>query len=214
MCLDCAGLTTENSAICACFLIRHGDSVVLVTLVAILLSIIVNIEWEISKLAVSVNFSNRVTVPLGFLFGGWSTKAVIVFVVVGGIIRASSVMTDWGIAVVSLEAVLTCIVNCRKIMWLCVVSTTTLLFLIKYNPIIGPIILFITTKCSTTMLSTISISSMVAANGFSNWSLATSIWKLGGSSILRILCGAFLFYCFVLRNYTDVCSRNHQSIYR
>ena len=35
MCLDCSGVTTENSAICVCFLIRYGDSVALVTLTAI-----------------------------------------------------------------------------------------------------------------------------------------------------------------------------------
>ena len=87
MCLDCSGVTTENSAICVCFLIRYGDSVVLVTLTAILLLIIVDIEWEISRLAVSVNFSNVVTVPVVFHFDGWSMKAVIVFVVVGGIVR-------------------------------------------------------------------------------------------------------------------------------
>ena len=81
MYLDCSGVTTENSAICVCFLIRYGDSVVLGTLTAILLSIIVDIEWEISKLAVSVNFSNGVTVPVVFHFDGWSMKAVIVFVV-------------------------------------------------------------------------------------------------------------------------------------
>ena len=72
---------------------RYGDSVVLVTLTAILLSIIVDIEWEISRLAVSVNFSNGVTVPVVFLFGGWSMKAVIVSFVVGGMVRASSVIT-------------------------------------------------------------------------------------------------------------------------
>ena len=85
MCLDCSGVTTENSAICVCFLIRYGDSVVLVTLTAIRLSIIVDIEWEISRLAVSVNFSSGVTVPVVFHFEGWSIKAVIVFVVVGGL---------------------------------------------------------------------------------------------------------------------------------
>ena len=66
LCLDCSGVTTENSAICVCFLIRYGDSVVLVILTAILLSIIVDIEWEISRLAVSVNFSSGVTVPVVF----------------------------------------------------------------------------------------------------------------------------------------------------
>ena len=71
-----------------------------------LLSIIVDIEWEISRLAVSVNFSNGVTVPVVFHFDGWSMKAVIIFVVVGGIVRASSVMTRCGLMIVSLEAVL------------------------------------------------------------------------------------------------------------
>ena len=89
MCLDCSGVTTENSAICVCFLIKYGDSVVLVILTAMRLSIIVDIEWEISKLAVSVNFSNGVTVPVVFHFEGWSMKSVTVFVVIGGMVRAS-----------------------------------------------------------------------------------------------------------------------------
>ena len=94
---------------------RYGYSVVLVTLTAILLSIIVDIEWEISRLAASVNFSSRVTVPVVFHFDGWSIKAVIVFVVVGGIVRASSVMTGCGFVIFPLEAVLFCIVKCGKI---------------------------------------------------------------------------------------------------
>ena len=96
MCFDYSGVTTEKSAISVCFLIRYGDSVVLVTLTAILLSITVDIECEISRLAVAVNFSNGVTVPVVFHFDGWSMKAVIVLVVVGGIVRASSVMTGCG----------------------------------------------------------------------------------------------------------------------
>ena len=75
---------------------RYGDFVVLVTLTAILLSMIVDIEWEISKLAVSVNFSNGVTVPVVFHFEGWSMKAVTVFVVAGGMVRSSSMMTGCG----------------------------------------------------------------------------------------------------------------------
>ena len=78
MCLDCSGVTTENSAICVCFSMKYGDSVVLVTLTAILLSIIVDIERENSRIAVSVNFSNGVTVPVVFHFDGWLMKAVIV----------------------------------------------------------------------------------------------------------------------------------------
>ena len=93
-------MTTENSTTYVCFLLKYGDSVVLVTLTAILLSIIVDIEWKIRKLAVSVNFSNGVTVPVVFHFDGWSTKAVIVLVVVGGMVRASSVMAGRGLLVV------------------------------------------------------------------------------------------------------------------
>ena len=130
MCLDCSGVTTENSGICVCFLMRYGDSVVLVTQTAILLSLIVDIEWEISRLAVSVNFSNSVTEPVVFHFDGWSTKAVIVLVVFGGMVKASSVTTGCGLVVVSLEAVLTCVVKWGKCIWPCVVSMTTLLFLI------------------------------------------------------------------------------------
>ena len=153
MCLDCSGVTTENSAICVCFLMRYGDSVVLVTLTAIRLSIMVDFEWEISKFVVSVNFSNGVTVPVVFRFDGWSMKAVIVFVVIVDMVRASSAITGCGLVVVSLEAVLTCIVKWGKCMSPCVVSMTTLLFLIKCNPIIGPVNFFITTKCSANELS-------------------------------------------------------------
>ena len=175
MCLDCSGVTTENSAIRVCFLMRYGDSVVLVTLTAILLSIIVEIEWEIGRLAVSVNFSNGVTVPVVFHFDGWSMKALIVFVVVGGIVRASSVMTGCGLVVVFIEAVLTCIVKWGKCMSPCVVSMTTLLFLIKCNPNIGPVNFFITTKCSANVLSPTSKLSMDVDHCFSNWPLATCI---------------------------------------
>ena len=116
---------------------KYGASVVLVTLTAIFLSIFVDSEWEISRLAVCGNFSNGVTFPVVFHFDGWSMKAVTVFVVVGGIVRASSVMTGCDLVVVSLEAVLTCIVKSGNNMRPCVVSMITLLFLIKCNPIIG-----------------------------------------------------------------------------
>ena len=174
MCLDCSGVTTENSAICVCFF-RYGASVVLVTLLAILLSIIVDIEWEISRLAVSVNFSSGVTLPVVFHFDGWSMKAVIVFVVVGGMVRASSVMTGCGLVVVSLQAVLTCIVKWGNCMSPCVVSMTTLLFLIKCNSIIGPVNFFITTKRSAKELFPISNFSVPVDSGFSKWPLATCI---------------------------------------
>ena len=154
---------------------RYGDSVVLVTLTAILLSIIADIEWNMSRLAVSVNCSNGVTVPVVFHFDGWSMNAVIVFVVVGGMARALSVMAGCGFVVVSLEAVLTCIVKWGKCMRACVVSMTTLLFLLICNPNIGPVKFFITTKCSAKELSPISNYSVTVDNGFSNWPLAICI---------------------------------------
>ena len=101
-----------------------------------------------------------------------STKAVIVFVVLNGTVRASSVMTGWGFEVASLEAIFNCIVRCGKCMTPCVVSLTTLLFLIKRNPYIGPVIVFITRKFSANILCRISNLDVVVANGFSNWPFA------------------------------------------
>ena len=84
-----------------------------------------------------------------------------------------------------------CRVNDDTVVRPCVVSMTTLLFLMKCNPIIGPVSFFITTKCSAKELSPISNFSVAVDKGFSNWPLATCIWNLGGSSFLRMLLGAF-----------------------
>ena len=100
---------------------------------------------------------------------------VIVFVVVGGIIRTSSVMTGCDFVVVSLEGVLTCIVKFGKNLRPCVVAMTTILFLIICNPNNGPVNYLITTKCSAKMLSPISYLSVAVANDFSNFRLATFI---------------------------------------
>ena len=62
---------------------------VLVTLTAIFLSLIVDIEWDNMRLAVSVNFSTGVTVPDVFHSDTWSTKTVIVFVVNCGFVILS-----------------------------------------------------------------------------------------------------------------------------
>ena len=110
-----------------------------------------------------------------FHFDGWSTKVVIVFVVVVDMGRASSVMTGCGFVVFSLEAVLTCIVMCGSFMRPCVVSMTTQLFLIKCNPFLGPVKFFNTTKFSVKLLSPISNFSVAVDSGFSNWPLATCI---------------------------------------
>ena len=77
-------MTSEKSAICVLLLIVYGNSVVLVTLTAILLSFIVKIERDIIRLAAPVNFSTGVTVTVVFHSGKWSTNGVIVFVAIGG----------------------------------------------------------------------------------------------------------------------------------
>ena len=72
----------------------------LVTLTAIFLSISVDIERDIIKLAASANFSSRVTVPVVFHSDKWSTNAVIVLVVICGIVIISGMRTAWGLALV------------------------------------------------------------------------------------------------------------------
>ena len=67
---------------------------------------------------------------------------------------------------------LTCIVKCGKSKRPCVLSMNTLLFLIKCNPMIGPVNFFITTKCSANMLSPLSNLVVVVTNGFYNWPFA------------------------------------------
>ena len=103
----------------------------------------------------------------------------------------------WGFVFVSLEAVLTCIVKCGKCMRLCVVSMTILLFLIKFNPMIGPLNFFIMTKFSANVLSPKSNSGVTVDNGFSSWPSAICDWKLEGSLMLRRLFGAC---CFIVSN--------------
>ena len=179
MCLDCSGMITENSAICVFYLIRYFNSVLLVTLIAILLSNTVDIEWEISRLANSGKFPSGVTVPIVFHSDGWLAKAVNVSVVVSGIVKSSSVITAWGFAVVSLEVVLTFIVNCGKCIRPCVVWMATLLFLIKCNPKTCPLISWITTKCSANSLSPISKSGVAVANGSFNWIAQSNLWSEG-----------------------------------
>ena len=188
--LDCSGVITENSAICVFLLFVWGDSVALVTPTAIFLSIIVGIEWDIMRLAVSVNFSSGVTIPVVFHSDTWSTNAVIVFVVSCGFVLLSWMRTAWGLALVWLNALLTCSVKCGKWMKPCVVSMTTLLCLMKFNPTIGPVRFFITTKCSAKMWSPMSNLSVVVAVGYSNWPFAAWILKIAGSSLFRILDGA------------------------
>ena len=214
MCFDCSGVALENSAICVFFLIRYGVSVVLVTLTAILLWYIDDIEKEKSKLAHSVNFSNGVTVTVVVHPNVRSTKAVN-FVVLDDYFRASSLMTGWCFAVASLEAVLTCIVMCGECMrpWL-LSLTTLLLFLTKCNPINGLVIFFITKKYSAILFSPNSNVSVAVVNGFSNWPLATCIWKAGGFVDFEDITRSVLFYCVqvFLGKCTDIGSWVQQGI--
>ena len=147
----------------------------MVTLTATISSIIVDIEWRDSRKAVFLIFSNGLTVPVVFHSKGWSTKAVIDFVALGTIVSAMSVMAGWDFAVVSPEAVLLCIVKCRKCMRPCVAALASPLFLLKSNSLIGPVNFVITTKCSANILSPISNSRLGFANGFSTWPFTTRL---------------------------------------
>ena len=137
--LDCSRVTTENSATWVFFLIEYGDSVVLVTLTAVFLSIYVNIERDISRLPASVNYPTNVTVPVVCHDDGWSTNAVIVSVVKGGTVMQSRIRTGCGLALASLAEFLACIVKCGNWTKPFVVSMTTLLCLMKCNPIMNPV---------------------------------------------------------------------------
>ena len=173
MILDCSGVTTENSATCVFFFIEYGDSVVLVIRTAVFLSIIVEIEWDISRLAASVNFPTGVTVPVVCHSDGrWVVNKCCnricchrwyCCVVLN--------KTGWGLALASVAAFLACIVRCGKWIRPCVVSMTTLLCLMKCNPIMDKI--FITTECSAKVLSPMSNLSVAVDMGFSNWPFAT-----------------------------------------
>ena len=79
----------------------------------------------------------------------------------------------------------------------CAVSMTTILCLVRCNPIIGPVRIFITTKCLSKVLSPTSNLSVAVVNGFSNWPFANCIKKLRGSSILKEL---FRACCLILSN--------------
>ena len=103
------------------------------------------------RLAVSVNFSTGVTVPVLFHYHKWSINAVFVLFVICGTVILSWMRTTWGLALVWFIALLTCIVKCGKRMSPCVVSMTTLLCLMKCNPIKDPVRFFMTTKYSAKM---------------------------------------------------------------
>ena len=87
--LDYSGATRENSAICVLFWL--SKAIRLCELLWVLLfcqkSLTYN-ESEISKVAISVNVASGDTTYVVFNADGWSTEAVIAFVVFGGIFRA------------------------------------------------------------------------------------------------------------------------------
>ena len=141
----------------------------------------VKYRWHwVGKLVVPMNSSYGVTVLVVFQSNGWSRSALIVFVFIGGIVRASLMRTVWGSTLSSIAVLLTCIVTWGKRMRSFVVSMTTLLCLMKCKPMISPVKLFITRKCSCKLWSPMSNLSLVVAGSFSNQSFATWFFKLRG----------------------------------
>ena len=119
------------------------------------------------------------------------------FPCIGGTVILSWMRTSWGLALVPLDALLACIVKCGKWKRQCIISITTLLCLMKCNPIVGLVNFFITTKCSAKMWSLISNLSVAVGMGFSNWPFVIWIWSMWRSLILKILDGAF---CLLVSN--------------
>ena len=171
-----------------------GDSVVLITLTATFLSNNADIQWDISRLAALVIFSSGVILPVVFYCEEWSKKAVIVFNVTGGIVMASPTRTFWRLALVSLSPPYLHVQK-TKINEANVMSMTILLCLMKCKGIIYPVWFFYTIKCSATLKSPITNLSVAVVNGFWNVPITPWIWKMGGSSILKVLVGA---YCLIL----------------
>ena len=159
---------TAKSATGVVLFVVLDDTVVLVILTATLLETRADIEWEIIRLAVSVSLSTDVTVLVVFRSDGWSMKTVLVFVIFvcylfvicRRSLKLSSLKTIWGCASTSLLELLTCIVEWGKCMKSSVVPLPTVLCWMKYNPVIGHVNCFITTKYQAETYSPIQIWSL------------------------------------------------------
>ena len=145
----------------------------MLTLTATFLSIIVDNEWDSSRLVASVKLHTGVTVPAVFQSDEWSTIAAMVLVDIGGSVLLLGLKTARSYARVSLAVYLSCFEKWGKWMRPSVLSMTTLLGHKKCNPIMGPLKFFITTKCSGKLCSQISNLGVAVAIGFSNWPFAT-----------------------------------------
>ena len=164
--LVCFGVTTEDWAVCVCLLIFWVISLLPVNLISTFLLNKVGIEYDASKLAVLERLSVGVIIPVGFHYDGQSPKAVMVFVVIGGAVRVSSVRAVWGLALFLLAALLNCFFKWGEWMTPCVMSLNTQLCLIRCKQEIGLVKFFNTTKCFAKVKWPISNSSAAVANGF------------------------------------------------
>ena len=148
-------------------------------------------EWEISRLAASLNFARGVTVPGVLQSSGWATGALIVFVVIGGCVRLSLLSKVCCFEIFTLSAFLKSIFKkSGKMTRLCVVSTTTLLCLMKCSAIFCSSSFFITTKSFANVFSPVPNLNVVVLMGFSNLQFPTCFLKFGRSSFLKTLVGA------------------------
>ena len=167
-------------------------------LTAVFLLIIVDIDWDFSRVTAFVKFLTGLAVPVVCNFNRWSKYAVIVFVVLGGTVTLSWIRTGWGLALVLLAAFLACIAKCGNWTRPSVVSMTTLLFFMKRNPKMGTVIFFITAKCTAKKLSPLSKLNVIVAIGYSKWTFASWTRKMGGSSILKTVAGLVVWICPII----------------
>ena len=153
-------MTTEDSTICVFFSSWLDKLITLYWLLWLLLS------CHLLLILSGISADLRVPYTSLMLSEQWSTKVVIIFVVLGGILKASSLRIGCAVVNVSVEAFSTSDIRCGKCMRPCVVSMTTLLFHIKCKPMIGPVNFFITTNWLANVLSLISKISVAIVNDF------------------------------------------------
>ena len=194
--LYCFGVTTENSAIGVSFLIY--TVIPFFWLAALLLSVNCGchwLGWQHSHCFHDFSHCSHSTCSVPFW---WVVnKKCDRLLVIGRILEVSRIRRVWGSAFVSQAQLLTCMVKCGKWMKPYVVSMTTLLCLMKFKLITGPISFFITMKSSAKLWSMMSNLDFGVADGFSQWPFANWIWKFWAPSILKMLAEAC---CLILSN--------------
>ena len=194
---DCSEVTTDSSAICVFFLTEYGDFVLLVTLTVIFLSVIIDIENDISRIAVSVTFPTGIIVPVVFRSDGWSTNAVIAFFVISGTVMLLWITSAWSFGNPLARSAFD--LPCQ--VWkmdeaMCSIDDHTVVSNEVQPYKMSRQILHYDKRICASVISDIKFECGCCYQ-FSIGLFATWIWKLGGLSILKTFAGSC---CLILFN--------------